>query len=342
MSDSIIYSVPNLRKVPQLGSAASLDEKSSKRRSSPFSKEARARMPSNCVKETNYTKRNLKKRAIFSLERWKRFFGNNFLRLLFYCIFIILGWTTFVHFTESRSSDIQNAEINFTNTQSAKVSEQTTTPSPVAIGKNKPMIRRIQSKNNGRPGVHKRSRRIEQFTASSAVMLADEGWNNVIRIDLRKWFVTEEAPTRMNRTLPHREIEGDSKDGAPHTFESLCDASAPSYDWQDSFFLSCNNIDEIDMDVTQRRKGANALSQHINNGYIRDVWEVVLSDNSLLALKSLRYHKSFSHHTYDEQRIDAVISERLTSSRTVANIYGYCKLSISFIMPCLFSNRPFL
>eukprot|EP00521_Asterionellopsis_glacialis_P008844 CAMPEP_0195285470 /NCGR_PEP_ID=MMETSP0707-20130614/3290_1 /TAXON_ID=33640 /ORGANISM="Asterionellopsis glacialis, Strain CCMP134" /LENGTH=495 /DNA_ID=CAMNT_0040344965 /DNA_START=117 /DNA_END=1604 /DNA_ORIENTATION=+ len=155
-----------------------------------------------------------------------------------------------------------------------------------------------------------------------ALRLDHDRFDSINKINLNQFEVIEPDPIDSSG---RRRIIIDYPENGDW---SICDSGAPPmYDWQDSFYPSCNNIHEIDFDVSQRQNDRDTVSQHINAGYNRDVWEVISADTSKWALKSLRYEKDFDNYMFDQQRIDAVISERLTSSKFVANIYGFCGFS---------------
>ena len=65
-----------------------------------------------------------------------------------------------------------------------------------------------------------------------------------------------------------------------------------------------------------------------SGGTYRSVWEVKDSFNNSVAFKTLQMKRSFSEENLDGQRLDAIISEKLTSSKYISNIYGYCETTI--------------
>lgn len=90
-------------------------------------------------------------------------------------------------------------------------------------------------------------------------------------------------------------------------------------DWQTTSFPTCNTLHEGTMENPRL-----VLGRH---GFFRDVWltqdEDVATSNKL-ALKTLRMKRDVDLRTFDMHRMDAVASERLTSSSLVVNIFGYC------------------
>jgi len=86
--------------------------------------------------------------------------------------------------------------------------------------------------------------------------------------------------------------------------------------WQMMSFPSCNFVHEVDL--TDKRE------KLINGGHFRDVWEVNDWDGSSMVLKTLVYDKDFDFRNYDRHRRDALAMERLSKSKHIPNIYGYC------------------
>jgi len=100
------------------------------------------------------------------------------------------------------------------------------------------------------------------------------------------------------------------------------------YSWQLSTFPTCNSLFEVDLldQVLQSRK-----SRILAHGYWRDVWSMknpgnnTASDNEdRVVCKTMRYQHDFEERNYDRHRRDAVAMERLTKSKMVVNIYGFC------------------
>lgn len=63
----------------------------------------------------------------------------------------------------------------------------------------------------------------------------------------------------------------------------------------------------------------------LGGGVLRQVWYVenTIHDEAV-ALKTMSYEREWTANFIAKQRIDAIVSERLTSSPYVVNIYGYC------------------
>jgi hypothetical protein len=93
----------------------------------------------------------------------------------------------------------------------------------------------------------------------------------------------------------------------------------PLKSWQETSFPTCNALHEIDMSTPAVFLEDASFVAH---GFIRDVWRI---PNLSYALKTLRWNLDFNLDNWGGQNFDALVSERLTSSSFVANIYGYCK-----------------
>mmetsp|Transcript_37574 Transcript_37574/g.55325 ORF Transcript_37574/g.55325 Transcript_37574/m.55325 type:complete len:407 (-) Transcript_37574:188-1408(-) len=89
----------------------------------------------------------------------------------------------------------------------------------------------------------------------------------------------------------------------------------PLAEWQTKSYPNCNTFHESDP--------LEDIVSHLNLGEYRDVWIVQMGGKSFV-LKSLRMKQCFSPHRAEQHRLDAMASERLTSSPHVANIYGFC------------------
>lgn len=118
----------------------------------------------------------------------------------------------------------------------------------------------------------------------------------------------------------------DSKDykrGRVEPFET--DKCKAQYDWQKTSHPTCNTVYEFDLSNLHADKKNDERVRIISNGYWRDVW-MVREDHTdtKRVLKTMRYRQDFVPRNYDRHRRDAVAMERLTSSKYVVDIYGFC------------------
>lgn len=101
--------------------------------------------------------------------------------------------------------------------------------------------------------------------------------------------------------------------------ESICQPLVP---WQDVTRVNCNIFHEIDL--------TNDYVTLVNHGYIRAVWRVNNDlEGDVVALKTILFAGHFSITKMEDQANDAKISDHLTSSESIVNTYGYCKIKSS-------------
>jgi serine/threonine protein kinase len=154
------------------------------------------------------------------------------------------------------------------------------------------------------------------------------------------------------------EDSDDYENGAAETIQDQGKDCIAQYDWQESFFPTCNFLMEVDVthllpqlekpgprqkeiDNRDRPNPAPPASLTpslasstditlISSGYWRDVWRVntnVKGPEELsekYVLKTIRYTHSYTPRNYDRHRRDAVAMERLTASPFIMNIYAAC------------------
>lgn len=97
----------------------------------------------------------------------------------------------------------------------------------------------------------------------------------------------------------------------------------PIHKWQDEFYPNCNLFHSIDFTEMNDEE-----LQLLGIGGARMVWKVNDVDGRGGALKTMIYKSAVFDQTKAEHtRIDAILSERLTSSPHVIDIYGVCGLS---------------
>lgn len=105
-----------------------------------------------------------------------------------------------------------------------------------------------------------------------------------------------------------------------------CEATPQNAKWMLHSFPTCNFLHENDW-VTSVRKSTTKI---LGNGYWRDVWPVLDSEPSTMlrqvkvALKTMRYEHEYTGRNFHRHVRDAIVSERLTSSPMVTDIYAFC------------------
>lgn len=127
-----------------------------------------------------------------------------------------------------------------------------------------------------------------------------------------------------------------------HLFPETC---KPRSEWHSYSFPNCNTFHEIDLEAGIFAAGSNVEGvvdktgelriQYGFNGATRESWFLDSKTCSngehhcpgTTILKTLRWRELHDEQIHDLQRIDALVSERLSSSPHVIDIYGYCGAS---------------
>ncbi len=102
----------------------------------------------------------------------------------------------------------------------------------------------------------------------------------------------------------------------------------PIVEWQERSFPTCNTFHEMNL------KGVDVNVAFVSKGFIRGIWRIGQEED--LVLKTLLYNGDFDRNDLVGQAMDATISDQLTVSDSIANIYGYCKFLLFFISVGLF------
>jgi hypothetical protein len=168
-------------------------------------------------------------------------------------------------------------------------------------------------------------------------------WNQNVSITLKKMKATS------LHTIKHTESN----------IESLCnefysnattesssttkytDSCFPMAPWQTLTFPTCNTIYEFDLlsgIILNVRKESDdewkfsPKAQLVGKGGSRLVFRIFTENeygdvNYQLALKVPRFDREFEPISYENQRVDALASERLTSAPDIMDIYSFCGLS---------------
>jgi hypothetical protein len=114
---------------------------------------------------------------------------------------------------------------------------------------------------------------------------------------------------------------------------------SPNAAWQTLQYPTCNSIHELSLagpfyrttnETTNCTLSSEDLIRVVNYGFWRDVWVIPDYDLQRRVIKTLRYDHDFTARNIERNRRDAMALERLTSSRHVVNVYGYCSTSAVF------------
>ena len=100
-------------------------------------------------------------------------------------------------------------------------------------------------------------------------------------------------------------------------------------EWQEKSggYPTCNLLHELGLQMG--RPGLSNRLEHLANGAFKDVWRVMLEDDTpaVYVLKTTVYEKDFSPLNFDRHRKDALIMGQAAASPYVLNIHAYCAYS---------------
>lgn len=150
-------------------------------------------------------------------------------------------------------------------------------------------------------------------------------------------LLIETNPTHFihNRENMYWINHGTSEYKPASTLPEGCEAQ----DWMTDLHPSCLDIHQVDMtdffftpqrtSVTIHGEEKRDKFRFIGRGGFRFAF-LFHQEEQGFVIKTLKYHedKDFNHRNFDYMRRDAVISEQLTSSPYIANMYGYCGHSV--------------
>lgn len=97
--------------------------------------------------------------------------------------------------------------------------------------------------------------------------------------------------------------------------------------WQEQSFPNCNSIHEINVAVSAAEDAVDEDSLSIlGEGWFRTTWRLdrIAPVKESVVLKTLRIEREYLSEYYELHRRDAVAMERLTASRFVVDIFGFC------------------
>jgi hypothetical protein len=134
------------------------------------------------------------------------------------------------------------------------------------------------------------------------------------------------------RALKRQEHLNEGSEDYAHSrasdFETTkCKAQHP---WQLMTFPTCNILYEYDLTSIYTEQQENMETRTVAHGHYRDVWIVKEFNAATRVLKTLRYKHDFEGRFFGRNRKDALISERMTKSPHVVDIYGFCGNSALF------------
>lgn len=107
------------------------------------------------------------------------------------------------------------------------------------------------------------------------------------------------------------------------------DNCVPMAEWQMISLPTCNIVHETDLlsNIRSDPNDEDKLTGIVGRGSFRDAWRVKEMNGARYALKTLQFDEEFTANYLDWHRRDALVTERLTKSPYVVDIYSYCGMS---------------
>lgn len=138
-------------------------------------------------------------------------------------------------------------------------------------------------------------------------------------------------------------IQGEAQNVTFHMLKEFPPSCEPRSDWHSFRFTNCNLFHEFDLKaglaVAARSQDDATGEVAVKYGFAGASRESWLLDSSICSngerhdcssttiLRTLRWREVLDELIVEKQRIDALVSERLTSSPSVIDIYGFCGTS---------------
>ena len=114
--------------------------------------------------------------------------------------------------------------------------------------------------------------------------------------------------------------------------ETRGDTCVPMSPWQSMSSPTCNNLHEMGLVSSLEETSLRLLS---SSGSWRDAWRfkawVPFNQKQILdnvIIKTIKFEHTLQDRYFEHSRVDALAMERLTSSRYVMNIHGFCGMSV--------------
>jgi len=167
--------------------------------------------------------------------------------------------------------------------------------------------------------------------------------NSQYRI-MRGAFMTPKEVKKQEHLLDSKSYDY----GRADTMQTQGKDCVSQYDWQETSSPTCNFLMEVDHsnlhylpifhenhynnkhDEPLASSSLHSYSQLIASGGWRDVWKIENflrkdgKQEETFILKTMLYEHDYEARNYDRHRRDAVAMERLTSSKFIMDIYGFC------------------
>ena len=114
--------------------------------------------------------------------------------------------------------------------------------------------------------------------------------------------------------------------------ETKGNTCVPMSPWQSMSFPTCNNVHEMGLVSSLEDTSLRLLS---SSGSWRDAWRFKawnpFNEKQILQnviIKTIKFEHTLQDRYFEHSRVDALAMERLTSSRYVMSIHGFCGMSV--------------
>lgn len=162
-----------------------------------------------------------------------------------------------------------------------------------------------------------------RFPPPRRLILGKEGKNdsqNKKNAKKRFAYFIRENRSRLGRLKKSDWYDDNARDPLYEITENGQDC-VPMHKWQTTSFPSCSIMHELSLGQLMRDDDFGHLT---DGGYNSIFWISSSEIDDPLVLKILTYDQDHTDRSFDRVRRDALISERLTSSSYIMNIYGHC------------------
>jgi len=174
-----------------------------------------------------------------------------------------------------------------------------------------------------------RPRTVGYYFASESVFIGHQ----TLPVDIRRQSINRFVYTPEGSMYQQRKLKDEhfySRGMADPMEEGDC---IRQYDWQVTSYPTCNSFHEIDLSDLGKRpwRSRNTVSA-VRGGFRRDTWIVEEYNynpriQNKLTMEVLNLQTLFIDRDYDRHRRDSLVMDRMTQSKFVPNIYGYCGMS---------------
>ena len=157
----------------------------------------------------------------------------------------------------------------------------------------------------------------------------------------KKWRFPYLVEENKNRLAKLKDTEWYSNHAIDSLYEVTEDGQdcVPMHDWQTTSFPTCSTMHELSLPQNLRENRFGYLTK---GGYNTIFWIMGETEEEKGVLKILSYDSAHTDRNHDRVRRDALISERLTFSPYIMDMYAYCghALLVPYSPQSLTDNLP--